>query len=72
MLVCSQQYWAKESQPFEFVPVVTFSDAFKKTELGKDCAEALCTPWQRPLGFPDELDPLQRSRWDSEAAFATS
>ncbi len=60
----AQQYWAKDSQPYQFVPVTTFSDAFTKTKLGKSCDEALATPFQRPPGLPDELDPLQRSRFE--------
>ncbi len=65
---CVQQFWASESQPYQFVPVKTFSDAFKTTELGKAWDVDLDTPFQRPADFPDELDPLQRSRSAFRAA----
>ena len=57
-----QQYWAKDSEAYQFVPVTTFAEAFQKTDLGNHWQEALAAPFQRPEGFPDELDPLQRSR----------
>lgn len=65
-----QQYWAKDSQPYKFVPVTTFAEAFQKTELGKGWNEALETPFQRPEGFPDELDPLQRTRYHLDLKFS--
>ena len=66
----AQQYWAKDSQPYQFVPVTTFSEAFQKTKLGQSWDEALATPFQRPSGFPDELDPLQRSRYGQDHVLA--
>ena len=60
-----QQFWADESQPYQFVSVTSFSDAFKETKLGKGWQEALGKPFQRPEGFIDDLDPLQRTRWAS-------
>ena len=38
----------------------------QKTELGRGWDEALAKPFQRPEGFPEELDPLQRSRYGQE------
>lgn len=67
-LFAVQQFWADASQPYQYVPVTAFADAFKKTELGQGWDEALSTPFQRPEGFIEDLDPLQRSRWASRAA----
>ncbi|KAK9836509.1 hypothetical protein WJX74_001987 [Apatococcus lobatus] len=62
-----QQFWADASQPHQFVPVMTFAKAFKKTKLGQGWAEALSTPFQRPEGFIDDLNPLQRSMYGLKA-----
>ena len=56
-----QQYWANSSQPWQFVPVKVFSDAFEQSKLGRGITEALGQPYQKPEGA-SEIDPLVRTR----------
>ena len=54
------QYWARTTQPYEFVPVEAFARAFKGTDIGQRNARHLEQPYERP---PDQLfDPLVRKK----------
>ncbi|KAK9861391.1 hypothetical protein WJX84_002559, partial [Apatococcus fuscideae] len=54
------QYWGRESEPYKFVPVKAFAEAFLKTDGGKRNMERL----QQPLASNNgNLDPLVRSRY---------
>ena len=55
-----EQYWARTTQPYEFVPVEAFARAFKGTDVGQRNARHLEQPHERP---PDQLsDPLVRKK----------
>lgn len=56
-----QQYWAKSSQAYRYVPVKTFSDAYEQSKLGRGTTEALEVPYEKPQGFSG-IDPLVRTR----------
>lgn len=54
-----QQYWSKDAQQYQFVPVTKFHEAYELSVQGKAMREALGAP---ALKNPDNLDPLVRDK----------
>ena len=49
-----EQYWSLP-QPYRFVPVLEFADAFQKSNLGRSNAELLTTPFDKSSVTKDPL-----------------
>ena len=50
-----QQYWFNTKNPYKFVPVMAFADAFKKYKTGQRNAEALSVPYPAESGHKQAL-----------------
>jgi hypothetical protein len=60
VLSAPQQYWADKAQPYAFVPVLAFAEAFECSEAGRQSAAALAQPYTPPGKAP--LDALVRTK----------
>ena len=50
-----QQYWYNTKDPYKFVPVMAFADAFKRYKTGQRNAEALSVPYPAESGHKQAL-----------------
>nr|AIU41654.1 ABC transporter family protein [Hevea brasiliensis] len=50
-----QQYWARKDQPYRFVTVNEFAEAFQSYEVGRRIAEDLSVPFDRTKNHPAAL-----------------
>eukprot|EP00253_Pinus_taeda_P008654 PITA_08654 len=50
-----QQYWAVESQPYRYISVKEFAEAFHSFHVGKDLSEELSRPYDRKRNHPAAL-----------------
>ncbi|CAA6660815.1 unnamed protein product [Spirodela intermedia] len=50
-----QQYWVREDEPYRFIPVNEFSEAFKSFHIGAKVYEELSTPFDRSRNHPAAL-----------------
>ena len=50
-----QQYWFNAKNPYKFVPVMAFADAFKRYKTGQRNAEALTVPYPAESGHKQAL-----------------
>ncbi|KDP36994.1 hypothetical protein JCGZ_06050 [Jatropha curcas] len=50
-----QQYWARKNQPYRYVEVNEFAEAFQSFEVGRKIAEDLSTPYDRTKSHPAAL-----------------
>ena len=51
----AQQFWAAEGDPWEFVPVAAFAEAFRASPAGQAAAAQLSTPFDTSSSHPDAL-----------------
>ncbi|XP_055832839.1 ABC transporter G family member 31-like isoform X1 [Solanum dulcamara] len=60
------QYWADNSRPYEYIPVHTIAEAFRKSRYGQDIKSFLSTPYDRSKGHPSALSTTKFAvpRWD--------
>ncbi|KAK1298163.1 Pleiotropic drug resistance protein TUR2 [Acorus calamus] len=49
------QYWSRRDEPYRFISVQEFSDAFQSFHIGRAVAEALSTPFDRKKNHPAAL-----------------
>ncbi|KAF2321480.1 hypothetical protein GH714_000045 [Hevea brasiliensis] len=50
-----QQYWARKDQPYRFITVNEFAEAFQSYEVGRKIVEDLSTPFDRTKNHPAAL-----------------
>ncbi|XP_058004741.1 pleiotropic drug resistance protein 1 isoform X1 [Hevea brasiliensis] len=50
-----KQYWARRDQPYRFVTVQEFSEAFQSYELGRRIGDELSTPFDKSKSHPAAL-----------------
>ncbi|ONK80798.1 uncharacterized protein A4U43_C01F21860 [Asparagus officinalis] len=50
-----QQYWARRDEPYHFIPVKEFADAFLSFHVGQRLAEELNTPFDKSKNHPAAL-----------------
>lgn len=50
-----QQYWALKDQPYRYVPVKEFAEAFQSFHVGLKLAEELSTPYDKTKSHPAAL-----------------
>ncbi|KAJ0007311.1 hypothetical protein Pint_29980 [Pistacia integerrima] len=50
-----QQYWSSEDEPYEFVTVKEFSDAFQSFHVGRKLADDLAIPFDKKMSHPAAL-----------------
>ncbi|ONK80704.1 uncharacterized protein A4U43_C01F20830 [Asparagus officinalis] len=50
-----QQYWARRDEPYRFIPVKEFADAFQSFHVGRRLAEELSTPFDKSKNHPAAL-----------------
>ncbi|XP_021628884.1 pleiotropic drug resistance protein 1 isoform X2 [Manihot esculenta] len=50
-----QQYWARKDQPYRFVTVKEFAEAFKSFEVGQTITQVLSTPFDKSKNHPAAL-----------------
>ncbi|XP_068648074.1 pleiotropic drug resistance protein 1-like [Aristolochia californica] len=50
-----QQYWLRKEEPYGFVPVKEFADAFQSFHIGRQLGEELTTPFDKTKSHPAAL-----------------
>ncbi|KAL1552517.1 transcription factor [Salvia divinorum] len=50
-----QQYWARRDQPYRYIPVKEFADAFKSSVGGRRLSEELSVPYDKSKSHPAAL-----------------
>ncbi|KAJ8644662.1 hypothetical protein MRB53_006410 [Persea americana] len=50
-----QQYWARRDEPYRYVPVKEFSDAYHSFHVGRRLGEELSTPFDKSKSHPAAL-----------------
>ncbi|XP_057868467.2 ABC transporter G family member 39 [Cryptomeria japonica] len=50
-----EQYWVDRSQPYHYIPVKEFAEAFKSFHVGKRLTEELSHPFDRTMNHPASL-----------------
>lgn len=50
-----QQYWSRHDEPYRFVPVREFSEAFHSFHVGQDIGKELSTPYDKKKSHPAAL-----------------
>ena len=63
-LVLLQQYWAKEAEPYRFLPAAEMAEAFRNSAEGRAAAEELAQP-------PERTKQGMQSLADQERCWAT-
>ncbi|KAL3629592.1 ABC transporter G member 32 [Castilleja foliolosa] len=54
-----EQYWAFSDQPYRYVPVVRFAEAFSSYNIGKNLSEELNIPYDKRYNHPAALSSSQ-------------
>ncbi|KAJ4749521.1 ABC transporter G family member 36 [Rhynchospora pubera] len=50
-----QQYWKRSDEPYQYVPVKKFADAFKSFHVGRAMADELAVPFDKSKSHPAAL-----------------
>lgn len=50
-----EQYWARKDQPYRFVTVTEFAEAFKSYSLGQKIKDELAVPFDKSTSHPAAL-----------------
>ncbi|CAL9134814.1 unnamed protein product [Musa textilis] len=50
-----QQYWSREDEPYRYVPVREFAEAFQQFHIGRALAEELSVPYDKSKSHPAAL-----------------
>lgn len=50
-----QQYWANRDQPYSFISVQEFSEAFQSYDVGQKLGQELSTPFDKAKSHPAAL-----------------
>ncbi|KAE8056422.1 hypothetical protein FH972_013197 [Carpinus fangiana] len=50
-----EQYWANKDEPYSFVSVKEFAEAFQSFHIGRRLGDELATPFDKSKGHPDAL-----------------
>ncbi|XP_058112145.1 pleiotropic drug resistance protein TUR2-like [Magnolia sinica] len=50
-----QQYWARGDEPYRYIPVKEFADAFQSFHVGRKIGEELSTPFDKSKSHPAAL-----------------
>ena len=51
-----EQYWANKDEPYTFVTVKEFVDAFQSFHIGRKLGDELATPFDKSKGHPAALN----------------
>ncbi|KAI3446950.1 hypothetical protein Pfo_003615 [Paulownia fortunei] len=54
-----EQYWALPDQPYRYIPVVRFAEAFSSYNIGKNLSEELDIPYDKRYNHPAALSSSQ-------------
>ena len=50
-----QQYWSRQDEPYRYVPVREFAEAFQQFHIGRALAEELSVPFDKSKSHPAAL-----------------
>ncbi|XP_068652531.1 pleiotropic drug resistance protein 1-like isoform X2 [Aristolochia californica] len=50
-----QQYWSRKDEPYRFIPVKEFADAFQAFHIGRQLGEELSSPFDKTKSHPAAL-----------------
>ncbi|KAL5975654.1 hypothetical protein ACLOJK_019980 [Asimina triloba] len=50
-----EQYWADKDEPYRYVPVMAFAEAFQSFHVGRSLGDELATPFDRSKSHPSAL-----------------
>jgi hypothetical protein len=61
-----EQYWADKRMPYQYVSVVTMTEAFKEFEVGRELSAHLSTPLDKTSSHPAALvhKKFALSKWE--------
>ncbi|KAL8037545.1 hypothetical protein ABFX02_11G046400 [Erythranthe guttata] len=54
-----EQYWSLPDQPYRFIPIIRFAEAFNSYNIGKSLSEELDIPYDRRYSHPAALSSSQ-------------
>ena len=60
--MCVQQYWSRDSEPYQYVSAGQFAAAYEASEHGQFMKKAAETGYQQPDPYYEDLEPLIRRR----------